>query len=126
MNEYSTAINKYQILINQKDIEIKHLKSQLNNHNTTLNNDIKFCNYVDFNEIVCVNFLSSDNDIHFAISCLKSNTFAEIEEKLYLHYPQYRETNNKFVADGKQVLRFKTIDENKLGNGLPVTLILPS
>ena len=80
MNEYSTAIKKYQIIINQKDIEIKHLKSQLNNHNTTFNNDIKFCNYVDFNEIVCVNFLSSDNDIHFAISCLKSNTFAEIEE----------------------------------------------
>jgi len=25
-----------------------------------------------------------------------------------------------------QVLRFKTIDENKIGNGLPVTLIVPS
>ena len=57
---------------------------------------------------------------------LKKNTFAEIEEKLYKQYPQYRETNNTFLANGKPVLRFKTIDENKIGNGLPVTLIVPS
>ena len=57
---------------------------------------------------------------------VKSNTFAEIEEKLYKQYPQYRETNNNFISNDKQILRFKTIDENKIGNGLPVTLIVPS
>ena len=51
---------------------------------------------------------------------------AEIEEKLYKQYPQYRETNNNFLANGTQVLRFKTIAENNIGNGLPVTLIVPS
>ena len=50
----------------------------------------------------------------------------EIEEKLYKQYPQYRETNNTFIANGTQVLRFKTIEQNKIGNGLPVTLIVPS
>ena len=50
----------------------------------------------------------------------------EIEEKLYKQYPQYRETNNSFLANGTQVLRFKTIAENKIGNGLPVTLVVPS
>ena len=30
------------------------------------------------------------------------------------------------IANGTPVLRFKTIDENKIGNGLPVTLIVSS
>ena len=73
-----------------------------------------------------VNFISSDQNVHFSIPCLKTNTFAEIEEKLYKEYPQYRETNNNFLANGMQVLRFKTIAENKIGSGYPVTLIIPS
>ena len=64
--------------------------------------------------------------VHFAVSCLKTNTFAEVEEKLYQQYPRYRETNNNFIANGTIVKRFKTIAENKIGNGLPVTLIVPS
>ena len=76
--------------------------------------------------MVCVNFISSDQKVHFAAPCIKSNTFAEIEEKLYQQYPEYRETNNNFLANGTNVLRFKTIAENNIGNGLPVTLIVPS
>ena len=75
---------------------------------------------------MCVNFISSDQNVHYAVACLKRNTFAEIEEKLYQQYPKYRETNNSFLANGTEVLRFKTISENKIGNGLPVTLIVPS
>ena len=75
---------------------------------------------------MCVNFISSDQNVHYAATCLKTNTFAEIEEKLYKQYPQYRETNNNFIANGIQILRFKTIAENKIGTGLPVTLIVPS
>ena len=81
---------------------------------------------VNFNDIVSVNFVSMDQTVHFSVPCLKTNTFAEIEEKLYKQYPQYRATNNSFLANGTQVLRFKTIAENKIGNGLPVTLVVPS
>ena len=76
--------------------------------------------------MMSVNFISSDQTVHFSVPCIKTNTFAEVEEKLYKQYPQYRETNNTFLANGMQVLRFKTIDENKISNGLPVTLIVPS
>ena len=76
--------------------------------------------------MMCVNFISTDQNVHYAVACLKRNTFAEIEEKLYQQYPKYRETNNSFIANGREVLRFKTISENNIGNGLPVTLIVPS
>ena len=124
-------------IIKQKDLELNSLKAQINNfqmnnNNLIYNNQINNINVpnnnfnININDMMCVNFVSSDQKIHFGIACIKSNIFAEIEEKLYKEYPQYRETNNNFLANGMQVLRFKTIAENKIGSGYPVTLIIPS
>ena len=118
INNLNNDINNYKNIISKKDLELNNLKSQLNNN---INNIPSHSNFDS-----CVNFISSDQNVHYAIICEKTNTFAEIEEKLYKQYPQYRETNNTFIANGTQVLRFKTIEENKIGNGLPVTLIVPS
>jgi len=49
-----------------------------------------------------------------------------VEEKLYQEYPEYRETNNTFLAQGKIILRFKTIDQNNIGTGKPVILVRES
>ena len=123
LNSYNTNINNYQNVINQKDLELNNLRIQLNNmKNNIQSNKVT----IDLNDMMTVNFISMDQTVHFAIPCLKTNTFAEIEEKLYKQYPQYRATNNSFLAHGSQVLRFKTIAENKIGNGLPVTLVVPS
>ena len=123
-NNYEIQINNLNNIIIQKDNEINNLKNQLNNINNISNNNIS--NNVNFNEIVVVNFISMDQNVHYAIAALKNNTFAEIEEKLYKQYPKYRDTNNNFITNGSTVLRFKTIAENKISNGLPVTLIVPS
>ena len=123
LNNNTININNYQNIIIQKDNEINNLKLQLNNLLQSNNN---LSNKIYINDMMCVNFISSDQNVHYAVPCAKNNTFAEIEEKLYQIYPQYRETNNNFLANGNQVLRFKTIAENKIGNGLPVTLIIPS
>ena len=121
LNNLNNNINNYKNIIVQKDAELNNLRAQFNNNNIK-----NIQNKVYFNDIMCVNFISSDQNVHYAATCLKTDTFAEIEEKLYKQYPQYRETNNSFLANGTQVLRFKTIAENKIGNGLPVTLIVPS
>ena len=107
-------------LITQKDKELNNLKLQLiNMNNINLNNSN--------NKIInqCVNFTSNDQNINYAIPCSGDSIFAEIEEQLYKIYPEYRETNNTFLANGKEVLRFKTINENKIGTGLPIMLIKP-
>ena len=122
LNNYNNTINNYNNIINQKDIELNNLRTQLNNINNNMNNNIN----INMNDIMSVNFISMEQNVHFSVVCLKTNTFAEVEEKLYKQYPEYRETNNNFIANGTQVLRFKTIAENKIGNGLPVTLIVPS
>ena len=73
----------------------------------------------------CVFFTSTDQKIHFPIPCIGSDIFAEVEEKLYKEYPEYRETNNCFIYNGKEILRFKSISDNKIGDGMPVILYEP-
>ena len=126
-------------IIKQKDLELNSLTAQINNiqmnnnnNNLIYNNQINNINIpnnnfnININDMVCINFISSEQKIHFAVACIKSNIFAEIEEKLYKQYPAFRETNNTFLVNGTIVLRFKTIAENKIGNGFPVTLMIPN
>ena len=58
-----------QILI-QKDKEINELKLKIPRHNLIMN------------DIMVINFLSTDQNIRCGISCLADDTFAEVEEKL--------------------------------------------
>ena len=112
----------YQNQLRLKDKEIEELKIELDNIKKENNKG----RLIHESEMVAIFFTSMDQKINFAIPCLKSSTFAEVEEKLYKEYPEYRETNNSFLANGNQILRFKTIEENKIGTGIPVILFVPN
>ena len=73
-----------------------------------------------------ITFISKDKKILDAIPCIGDETFAEIEEILYRDYPDFRETNNSFFLNGKEILRFKTINDNKIDNGKQIILFRPS
>ena len=120
LNNINNNNKSYQNIINQKEQELNKLKLELQNINSQNRQ------YIDINKIMTVNFISMDQKIHFAVPCIDTNTFAEVEEKLYKQFPEYRETNNSFLANGQQVLRFKTIRQNNIGNGFPVTMIIPN
>ena len=72
------------------------------------------------------NSTSVDQKINYTVPCLKSSIFAEVKEKLYQEYPEYREANNSFLANGMQILRFKTIEENNIRKGKPLMLLNPN
>ena len=112
-NQQNMNINNLNNIIKNKDIEINNLKLQIQNNKKAP---------VNFDDIIVIHFISTDQKINCAIKCLKTDTFAEVEEKLYQFIPEYRETNNTFLAYGSPVLRFKTISENKIGDGFPVIL----
>ena len=120
LNNINNKIKSYQNIINQKEQELNKLKLELQNINSQNRQ------YIDINKIMSVNFISMDQKIHFSVPCIDTNTFAEVEEKLYKQFPEYRETNNSFLANGQQVLRFKTIRQNNIENGFPVTMIIPN
>ena len=112
--DINNKINNLNEMIKMKDIMINDLKNQLKNK------EIKTVNYDD---ILSIHFISLDQNINCAIKCLKTDTFAEVEEKLYQKYGEYRETNNNFTANGRIVLRFKSISDNHIKDGDKVQLI---
>ena len=110
-------INNLKNIIRQKDTEIFNLLLKIRNieafNKTSFNN----------NDIISVHFISPDQNINCPIKCLKNDTFAEVEERLYQKYQEYRETNNKFVLKEKMIMRFKKIIENNINDGDIVELI---
>ena len=121
----NNQINNLKNDIINKNNKINQLEQQIKNMN--LNNiSNNFNNQINREDIKVVNFISSEQNLFYAISCSGNDTFAEVEEKLYKEYPEYRETNNTFLANGIEILRFKTINENKIGTGKPIILLKPS
>ena len=98
-------INNLRQIIIQKDKEINELKSKLPN------------NKVYMNDIMVINFLSTDQNIRCGIPCLADDTIAEVEEKLYQQFNEFRNTNNILLFGGNIILRFKKVKENNIHNG---------
>ena len=114
--ENNNIINNLNEMIKMKDKEIIELKSQLEksgNHKKSVN----------FDDIMVVNFISLDQKVNKGIKCLKTDTFAQVEEQLYKIYGEYRETNNNFIANGTLVLRFKKMCENNIKDNDTIQLI---
>ena len=113
--ELQEIINLKNILLN-KENEILNLKLKMQS-----SGEIK--KTVNFDDILFIHFISLDQKINCPIKCLKTDTFAEVEEKLYQKYEEYRETNNNFVAKEKVILRFKKICDNNINDGDKIELI---
>ena len=117
VKENLNEINNLNNNIRQKDDEIFKLNLKIRNIESFNKNSFKN------DDILYVHFISSDQNINCPIKCLKTDTFAEVEDKLYQKYQEYRETNNKFVLKGQSVMRFKKIIENNINDGDEIELI---
>ena len=135
-NKIIDGLQKNQITnSNNKEIKIlkdenKNLKEQLNLRVNEINqlklkiqNNGKEDELVNIKDIMVINFISTDSSIHCGIKCLPTYTFAKVEEELYQHYDDFRNTNNVLTVNAKPILRFKTIKENNIHDGDIVQLI---
>ena len=107
-------IEDFNKIINDKNNELNKLKIELNNN--------MFKEFLPGEEVIAILFTSSNQKLTYCLPCRNSTLFVKIEEKLYEEYPEYKETDNYFLVDGKKVKRFKTIKENNIKNGKPVML----
>ena len=121
----NNQINNLKNEIINKTNQINQLMAQLQNINLNNNGNLQN-NQINRSDFKSVSFISTDNSIFYSVPCSGYDTFAEIEEKFYKEYPELRETNNTYLANGKEILRFKTINDNKIGTGKPIMLIKPS
>ena len=133
-NEYENVIKKYKTMIEElnfklessqkvifgKEKEIENLKLQIQNDNRNNSSNTIFYSR---DQMLALNFISSDQKLHFAIPCLMKDTFVDVERKLYEQFPEYKETNNNFLVNAKMILRFKTVEENKFQIGIPIIIL---
>jgi molybdopterin converting factor small subunit len=116
-SENMKKMNDLMDIIDKKDKEIAVLK---HNDSSKIKKDL-----INPSDLICVNFISSDQRIHYSIPCTGNTVFFELEEKLYKDYTEYRESQNRFICNGSDVLRFKTINENEMRNN-SVVLFFPT
>ena len=67
-------------------------------------------------------FTPTDSSFYRGIKCVKTETFAEVEEKLYQQFNEFRNTNNILLFGGNTILRFKKVRENNIHNGDTILL----
>ena len=93
-------------LINQKEKRIKILEE-------AIPFDVK-----EGERLMCVIFQSfTDQSIHYPFLCTNKQIFNSLENKLYEKLPDYRQTNNYFVSEGRIINKYQTIEENDLKDG---------
>jgi hypothetical protein len=111
-------------IINNSTIFLK------NHENLDLNNQINssktFNNISSGEKFVKIYFnsMSQDIDQGYYINARISDSFSEIENKLYEKYPSYKKTKseNFFLANGELIKKNLTIQENKIEDGVRLLL----
>ena len=103
--------------------ENKNLRVEINELKIKLQNIRKEDELVNINDIMVINFISTDSSVHCGIKCLPTYSFARVEEELYKYYDDFRNYDNHFIFNGRKILRFKNIKENDIHDGDVVQLI---
>ena len=117
--------NQSMNMIKQLEIEIKNKDEALNRLKNELEKAINNQNDVNVKKNQLISVFFQHPNYNYSVACVKNDTFAEVEEKFYKEFPELRNTNNAYLVNGNQVLRFKTIEENKIKNGYQVLLQIP-
>ena len=121
-------INKLRNELILKENEINKIKQELISKNNEINElklkskekEKKF----GLDEIVVIKFVSTNQVINYhTVVCTKDDLFANVEEKVYQTFADFRKTNNTCQANGNTILKFKTIGENNLQNGTVVQIL---
>ena len=120
-NNLKNKINQLENIINYKNKEIQDNIFKINNLSGNNNNQIIF-NPGD--KILAVLFMTQGNqDIeNYTIPCKSTDLFVRLEERLYNDYPKYRNYETFFMVNTRRILRFKTLEENKIKSGDIISL----
>ena len=64
------------------------------------------------NNLISIIFQSLDKKVHCSIICKETDLFINVEASLYKKYPEYRDSEQYFIVNGKKINKFKTLNEN--------------
>ena len=136
INVLENNIKEIEIKLNEKPNIISEQKlNQLGNNSNNNNNEIKkilelkdqinqLKSYIlsPGEKLISIKFVSCDQNINFSSYVKVNDNFTKIENILYNNYPNYREIENYFIANGKKINKYKTIEQNGIKDNDIITL----
>ena len=108
INQKNPNISNNQIKMNELYEKIFDLEEKLKRFPFILEKNEKLMSII---------FSSVDQKIHYSIVCKSTDKINKLEEELYREYPQFSETDNYFVCEGKILNKFHTFEKNNIKNG---------
>ena len=60
--------------------------------------------------------------INYSMVCKTTDLFVRLEERLYIDFPKYKNYETYFMVNARRILRFKTLEENKIKNNDIISL----
>ena len=73
-------------------------------------------------EVIAIVFRSTDQNINYPFTCKESDKFSNVEEKLYNEFPELKNKNIIFLANGNAINREDTIRKNGIKNGTTIIM----
>ena len=67
-------------------------------------------------------FTTSDQNVFCSLICNKNDDFKTIEDRFFEKHPDYKEPENIFSVQKRNIDRSKTLEENSIGDGDLITL----
>ena len=65
-------------------------------------------------ELITINFISTDQAINFNTFAKKTDKFIKLESALYEYYPRYIDSENFFLVNGMKINKHRTLEDNKI------------
>ena len=75
-----------------------------------------------FGKIIAVNFRSSDQQINYPIEGIKTDKFSTLGEKLFYEFPELKNRNIFYIANGNIVNRDLTLEKNNIKSGTTILI----
>ena len=124
LDDYNTLKEKVMNLekeINIKNNEIQNYILQIKNINENKN---EITTFNPGEKILSILFMAQDSqDIYnYSMACKNTDLFVRIEERLYNEFPQYKNYETYFKVNSRPILRFKTLEENRIKNNDIISL----
>ena len=68
-------------------------------------------------------FISNAQLINFPIVCINTDNFSILEEKLYSEFPELKNKNIYFLANGNVIDKSASLEENNIKNDTTILII---
>ena len=112
MNKLKEKNKELEKLVNEQKQEIDDYIFKLNN----LSENSQAISFKQEDKVISVLFMTQGNQdiINYSMPCKAKDLFVRLEERLYQDFPKYRNVETFFMVNANRILRFKTLEENKI------------